>query len=149
MDKLFDTADLKQIYHDILVWTQTQALNLDSVVQSCAVAVTFLLAWRMSPTVRQGINWLGDLRGTESWLTVAGESLSVLALPFTWLVLQWILVLAADATGWPHYLLTITTSLLSAWIVIRLATSLIREPTLAKAVSIAAWSIAVMRTLFS
>ncbi len=144
MDKLFDTADLKQIYHDILVWTQTQALNLDSVVQLCIVAAAFLLAWRMSPTVRQGINWLGDLRGAESWLTVAGEHLSVLALPFTWLVLQWILVLAADAAGWPHYLLTITTSLLSAWIVIRLATSLIREPTLAKAVSIAAWSIAAL-----
>ena len=33
MDKLFDTADLQQNLQDILVWTQTHALNLDSVVQ--------------------------------------------------------------------------------------------------------------------
>ena len=78
MDKLFDTADLQQIFQDILAWTQTHTLNLENGVQLSVVTAAFLLSWIMAPTVRHSINWLSDLRGAESWLTVAGKRLSVL-----------------------------------------------------------------------
>ena len=62
-------------------------------------------------------------------------------------MLQWIASLAATGAGWSHHLLTITTSLLTAWIVIRFAASLIREQALAKALSIVVWSIAALNII--
>lgn len=147
MNKFVDTADLQQYWQNIQLWIETHALNMGNAAQLGVVAAAFILAMMAAPAVRRGITWATRWRGGDAWLAKGGVTLAAIALPLTWLALQWILGLAAEQAAWPHHLLTITVSLLTAWVVIRLASSLIREPGLAKAVSIAAWGIAALNIL--
>ncbi len=147
MDKFVDTANLQQLWQDSLLWIETHALNMANAAQLGVIAAAFLLALVAAPAMRRSLTWATRWRGADAWLAKAGDALAAIALPFAWLTLQWILALAAEQAEWPHHLLTIAVSLLAAWVVIRLASSLIREPGLAKAVSIAAWSIAALNIL--
>ncbi|MFP6697718.1 MAG: mechanosensitive ion channel domain-containing protein [Alphaproteobacteria bacterium] len=147
MDKLFDTAKVQQLWQHVLNWVKVYALNLDNAVQLGAVGIALVAALALAPTARRGIVWLSGLRGNEAWLARAGDILAALALPFTWMVILWISALSGEQAGWPHHLLTIAVSLLTAWIVIHLATSLIREPAIAKLVTIAVWSAAALNIL--
>ena len=147
MDKYFNATNLQEFLQDIFTWIQIHALNLDNGVQLGVVIVAFALALATTPTVQRAVDWLVGLRAGNRFMVVAGRRLSVLAFPFIWLVLQWIAGLAATGAGWSHHLLTITTSLLTAWIVIRFAASLIREQALAKALSIVVWSIAALNII--
>ncbi len=150
MDRFFDTADLQRVWQDGLHWLEQNALNMDNAVQLAVVALAFVLALTLAPRLRRGVIWLSRLRGDageSTWLVMAGDTLAGLSLPLSWLVLQWISSLTAEQAGWPHHLLTIAVSLLTAWIVIRLAASLIREPVAAKAISVTAWSVAALNIL--
>jgi len=65
-------------------------------------------------------------------------------LPFLWLVLQWLAGVIAAGAGWPHHLITITVSLLTAWIVIRLTSNLVRDPAWSRFIAVVAWTIAAL-----
>ncbi len=51
---------------------------------------------------------------------------------------------AAGSQGWPNYLFDIATSMLMAWIVIRLASNFIRNRSSARTVALIAWSVAAL-----
>ena len=137
INKLFDTAKVQQLWQHVLNWVKFYALNLDNAVQLGAVGIALVAALALAPTARRSIIWLSGLRGNEAWLARAGDILAAFALPFTWIVILWISALSGEQAGWPDHLLTIALSLLTASIVIHLATSLIREPAIAKLVTIA------------
>ena len=67
-----------------------------------------------------------------------------LTLPVCWLALQWLSVSIAANAGWPHHFIKIVVSLLTAWVIIRLSSSLVRDPVWSKAVAITAWTIAAL-----
>ncbi|MBC8239632.1 MAG: mechanosensitive ion channel [Alphaproteobacteria bacterium] len=147
MDRFVDTADLHQIWQVIQMSIKEHALNIGNAEQLAVVAAAFVLALFMAPPFRRGVSWLSRRRGDDDWLARTGDTVSGLALPIIWLCLQWISGVVAEQADWPRHLLTITVSLLTAWIVIRLAASLIREPAIAKAVSITAWTVAALNIL--
>lgn len=147
MDKIVNTADLQQIWQNILTWIETYALNMANAAQLGVVVAAFFLALFSAPATRRWLIKATRWRGPDNWLAKTGDSLALIALPLNWLGLQWLFGLAARQAGWPHHLLTITVSLLAAWVVIRLASSAIREPVLAKAVTVTVWSVAALNIL--
>ena len=68
-------------------------------------------------------------------------------MPVCWLTFQWLSVFVAAAMGWPHALVRTTVSLLTAWVVIRLTSSLVRDPVWSRAVAITVWTIAALNIL--
>jgi small-conductance mechanosensitive channel len=65
-------------------------------------------------------------------------------LPIIWLVLQWFSVVAAENAGWTNHLIRIVVSLLTAWIIIRLGSTVIRNAALSRAIAVSAWAIAAL-----
>ena len=61
-----------------------------------------------------------------------------------WLICQWIAIAIADSYGQPVAILNIVTSLLTAWIIIRMASLLVQNRTLSLGISLFAWSIAAL-----
>ena len=61
-----------------------------------------------------------------------------------WLVLQWIAIAIANSYEHPVALLNVVTSLLTAWIIIRMASLLVQNRTLSLSISIFAWLIAAL-----
>ena len=64
-----------------------------------------------------------------------------LALPVVWLIAQWFSVVAAQYAKWPHHLIEIIFNLLIAWVVIRLATALIRDRAWSRVI---VWTVAAL-----
>jgi small-conductance mechanosensitive channel len=120
---------------------------LSSLTQLIFIAGAFMAAWAARPIITQWIIRLGEWKEAEFWVTKLAEALVLLALPIVWIVLQWVSSLIAEYAGWPHHLLTVTVSLLTAWIIIRLTATVIRDKTWSKLISVTAWTIAALNIL--
>ncbi len=68
----------------------------------------------------------------------------VVLAPLYWLVLQWLCNGLAQQLGFEPGLMRVTASLLSAWVIIRIATTFIYSPLLGRAVAVIAWTVAAL-----
>ena len=68
-------------------------------------------------------------------------------MPIAWLVFLWVSVLIALQAELGHPILTIVVSLLTAWVVIRLSASLVRDPVWSRFVTLVVWTIAALNIL--
>jgi len=113
--------------------------------QFAVIAVVFVLArWLVTPLLKKGLERLaaGCTRVPSFRRPLA--ALTSVANPIAWLSLQWIANGIAKALQWPHHALTIVASLLTAWLLIRLATLLVANAALARFIAISAWTIAAL-----
>jgi small-conductance mechanosensitive channel len=144
MEKVIDFQALETYYRSVAQWLMDDVLVLSTLGQAVVVALAFLAALLIAPALRA---WIERLSKTK-WLERGGKQttrvLVPLALPIAWLIMQWISVLVASQAGWPHQLIQITVSLLTAWVVIRFASQLMRDPTWSKLIAITAWTIAAL-----
>ena len=147
MGQHFDAINLRENLQEITTWIQINSLTLDNALQLGVMISAFAFALVITPKIRRAIGQLLGMQAKNSLFAATGQRLSVLTLPLTGLIVLWIASLAASVAGWSHHILTIATSLLAAWIIIRLAASVIQEKALAKAVSIAVWSIAALNII--
>jgi len=144
MSKLFDVQVLEAYYLELTRWFLEDVLVLSTLGQVAVVALAFLAALPAAPGLRRWIERLGKTKWMEKGSTQAARVLAPLALPIVWLILQWISVLVAAQAGWPHQLIQITVSLLTAWVVIRLASQLVHDPTFSKLIAVSAWTVAAL-----
>ena len=147
MENIFDFQALESQYRAIVQWFVGDVLVPSTLGQAVVVAVAFLVALLVAPALRAWIERLGKTRWLEKGGKHTARVLVPLALPIAWLTLQWISVLVASRAGWPHQLIQITVSLLTAWVVIRFASQLVRDPTLSKLIAITAWTVAALNIL--
>ncbi len=147
MQKLFDPHYIETQLLALKDWVFTEILVLSSLGQLIFIVLAFLAAWAARPLITSWISKLAEWKEADFWVTKLAEALALMALPVVWIILQWISSLVAAFAGWPHHLLTVTVSLLTAWIIIRLAATMIRDKTWSKLISITAWTIAALNIL--
>jgi len=144
MQKLIDPVYLETQFRALLDWLLTEVLVLSSLGQIAVIFIAYLIAFAGRRQWSVLIAFVTHWRGADHMVAKTGETLSVVALPFIWLVLQYIFGLIAAFAGWPHHLMTVTVSLLTVWIIIRLTAVLIRDKSWAKAITIGAWTVAAL-----
>ncbi len=140
MKKLFDPDSLTTYAEAIQNWVFETVLVLSTLVQLGTVLVCVAAATVLAPRLL-------------AWIETLGRAPRLMALlkpvfvPLVALVLVWLAFLVAAQNDWPAHLIKIAASLMSAWVVIRLASRLIRNRALAKAVSLIAWVVAALNIL--
>lgn len=124
-------------------WAETDLLTVSTGTQAGCIAIAFLIALVLAKparrTYRKIFDWLPD-----RWRDAVARQASELSLPIIWLVLQIGILILAETMGWPDKLLDITVSLLMAWVIIRIASQLIRDPVWANLFACAAWIVAAL-----
>ena len=134
----------------VLDWLRDNAFVVANLGQLVFVGVAFLIAKFATPKITDAIEKLNISARLESYPAAAKyinrtiAALLPLTLPLIWLILQWVTLFGSAEAGWPHQVLNTTVSLLTAWVVIRLATTFIADPTWARVVTIGAWTIAAL-----
>jgi len=144
MEQVFDSELLKSGLTDLQVWFFAEVFILSTLGQALTIAAAFFIA-RLAARPFQ--NWLEGqalTRKLEGGLKQISQTAAALSLPIVWLVLQWLSVLVASGSAWPHHLIQITVSLLTAWVIIRLASQLVRDPGWSKLIAMTAWTIAAI-----
>ncbi len=128
-------------------WLFNEVFVLSSLGQILFIMLAFMVAYSARRQSKGLINKLTHWRGADDWIARAGDTLSILTLPLVWVFIQYISSLVASFAGWRHHILTVTVSLLTAWIIIRLTTVLIRDKTWSKIITLGAWIVAALNIL--
>lgn len=142
MEEWFSQEQLTEFVTVAGDWIHEHVLVLPNLLQLLAVGLAFAGAKFLAPRLRRFLVRIA----TGRWKRfVAG--LEALLLPLLWLLLVGIAWQAAVMRGAPARILEIAASLLMAWLVISIASMVIRNPVWSRAVAISAWTIAALNIL--
>ncbi|MDH3475546.1 MAG: mechanosensitive ion channel [Rhodospirillales bacterium] len=154
MEQLVDVQDLESRYQSLLVyyqqlqtWLFQDVLALSTLTQAVLVVLAFLPAFFLQRQVRAGLELLKRIMGPDSGVPAVARAVAPLAMPIAWLILQWFSIIVAAQMGWPYQLIQITVSLLTAWVVIRAMSAVVRDPTWSSAIAGTAWVVAALNIL--
>ena len=144
MDTMLDPQVMDSAYLAVSSWLLENVLIPSTAVQALVIVVCLVVARILAPRLRTRIERWSLREGTSRPVKAGLQALAKHSLPIVWLLLQWVTVIVANAAGWPAHLVTIVASLLNAWVIIGLTSSVIRDPTWARFIAICAWSVAAL-----
>ncbi len=144
MEKL---PTLEQLQARLAEWTQWAGDNvfvLGAAVQFAVIVAALLIALALGPRLRKWLATPIQVQWYQRFGRPVAGALEPIAMPFLWLVIQWFTSVAASYAKWPQHLIGVVVSLLTAWVVIRLASGVIRERQWSRAIAFAAWTLAAL-----
>jgi small-conductance mechanosensitive channel len=125
-------------------WFIQNALTVTTLAQIAAVAVAFGLALFIGTQLRSWVAVKTETRITDWRLKQAGRALVGLAIPITWLIFEAFWLMVAAQADWPHQIVKVVVNLLAAWVVIRLTSTVVRDPLWSRVVALTAWTFAAL-----
>jgi small-conductance mechanosensitive channel len=128
-------------------WISEHIFVETNLTQLIVVFVTLLLAWMIAKPLRSQHRQWAENKGNVLIPGTLRNATNLLIFPALWLLMLWSITMLTGWAGWPDSVLTISANLLSAWVVIRLSATLMRNPFLTKSVAIFAWTIAALNIL--
>lgn len=143
MEVLFSYSTWLAYWNRIVDWMSVNVFVIDNAVQLGVSALALLIAVLVS---RRLAPWLDSL-DSENGAGRVARIVSPLLMPLVWFLLQWLSVSAASTMGWPNRVLVSIAGLIAAWIVIRLATQIVKHALLATIIAWVAWTIAALNIL--
>lgn len=108
------------------------------------VAVFVLARWLLTPQLQTLLVRLGTVSGRIASFNRVIVTLNEFANTLVWLILQWLAIQVYDYLDKPHNLLTPVASLLSAWLLIRIASKLLKNRMASRVVTTVAWALAIL-----
>ena len=150
MENVITVDQITQFKQSLTLWINTAVLAPGMWVQAVVVFAALGLAFVLRRPLRTWLNQFTAHYGARpklEWLPEVGAQISRLILPIVWALLQWISAVAARSADYPSVLLHVTTSLLTAWIIIHILTSFVRNPLWSRFIATTVWLIAALNIL--
>ena len=144
MDRFISPEKFDGILKAVQQWIETNLFDSAALIQLGVIAIAFFLAWLIAPRLRGLMERIVARAGDRHRLRSAAQTIANMSLWIVWLLLQWLLLIAAEGLAAPNWLLELTTSLIAAWAVIRLASGFIGDQFWACALGIVVFSIAAL-----
>ena len=148
MNELSQRLNALELQAKIESWFNTHVLVLDNVIQAGIILLALLLGQLLGTRMRRIIvglsenrHWRGNMRGFVA--RVAEYSNLIIMLVFLWTSAE----VGAQTDLFGNYLTRTVASLLSAWLVIRLVSGIIKNEILARIIAWTAWILAALTTL--
>jgi small-conductance mechanosensitive channel len=151
LEKFLSVKNFDSIISATESWLQVYVLNWAALIQLSAILGAIIFAALLTPLVRRTCDRLAANRRFEFQRVFefpkerVTQTISAIVLPAIWLLLLWICTNIAAQMGEPYWLIDTAESLLGAWIVIRVASVFIRDPSWARAFAVTAWCVAALR----
>jgi len=148
MKDLLDPAALWARLEPAWSWVDREFLSLSSLAQLLLIGLVLLISRLLARPLGP---WLEGLLARREWSgRKAGQFLAG-AVPLTpWIVallLMWLANGILVGLGRPGHLVETAASLLSAWVIIRLTASVVRDPNWSRFIAVTAWTIAALNIL--
>jgi len=130
-------------------WLEAHASELSTVFigQAAFVAFAYIVAWLVSPIVRRTLAALVKGRWLDAYTPLLARALSPLTIPTCWLILLWTSLGVARQLELPTDVINLAATLTTAWVIIRLSTSFVRNAALSNVLAAAVWTIAALNIL--
>lgn len=128
-------------------WFTDSLATTETTVEILLIALAALIARLLSLRIRQAVAKLGERHSGSALLKRWWRTLDKIAFPTVWLGLQWLIIYAMSELGLRHSAVVITSSLLSAWIVIRVMTVFVANQLWSTIIAASAWIVAALSIL--
>jgi potassium-dependent mechanosensitive channel len=122
-------------------------LTLGTLGQIAAILLALVVARLLAPGLRATLDARVIARVREPRLKQAGYAVLGVVSPVIWLTLLWLAMLLSAQAGLASALIRVAMNLVAAWVVIRLVSSLVRDPAWSRVIAIVAWSLAALNIL--
>lgn len=145
MADLPDKNQLTEIMNQALLQLQTALASPEIWIQlGVIIAVYFLASALFTPQLQRALVRLGTISSRIGRLHPLVVALNEFANTLVWLILQWSAIHLFNYLGRSHQLLLPVASLLSAWLLIRIATRLLKSKAASRLVASIAWTLAIL-----
>ena len=145
MTDFTDLTQIKAYLLQKLAELQSSSISLDFWIQLTVILSVFIIArWLITPQFQRLLIRLRTISGNISSVNKLLLTLNEFANTLMWLMLQWIAVQVYIYLNKPHNLLIPVVSLLSAWLLIRIASKLLDNDVLARIIAFLAWTVAIL-----
>ncbi|WP_417815300.1 mechanosensitive ion channel family protein [Thalassospira alkalitolerans] len=146
MEQFWNPDQLVTWFEQTIIWVETNILLIPILLQIAACMVAVIPAYLLRGVVARQ---LARLQNWRALLHYAGfrrliAVLPNLAFPVILVLLIWLIDAIAIQADYPHNVLRLVASLLNAWIVIRLGTTMVNDPVWARSIAIMAWGLAAL-----
>lgn len=140
-----DYTQIKTVVVDKFIELQMALASPEIWVQLGVIVAVFVLArWFLTPQLQAILVRLGTASGRIASFNRLIVTLNEFANTLVWLILQWIAIQIYIFLDKSHLLLTPVASLLSAWLLIRIASKLLKNQAASRFVATVAWTMAIL-----
>ena len=148
MGVMYDYFSFELLMQEIQTWMFTNLFTISSLFQLSLSVATLFLAKLISRKPKKDFQEYIYLRWDKTKLDKHNEEAIIsLVFPVIALILQWCLYLVSDVLQLDNYILEVIAKLLTAWIIIRLISGLVKYPSISKIFAFIAWTIAALSIL--
>lgn len=140
----FDTQQINQFVDGILTFVHTYVLVIPNLIQLAVVVLLYFAARMIARPATKVLDKILAGVWAVKFRYQVGLIVKPLLLPVAWLGFAGLAHLAALQLHWPAGITAFATSLLSAWVVIRLMLNFIADPWWSKAVAVFVWSVTAL-----
>lgn len=144
LDELLGTEEIRSRGQQLLDWLTGQMLTLDVAVQCIIIIAALVPAAVFGPQLKKLFAGQIAARAPYGVLRRAANAFAHIATPIALYIVLQTAVFTLDRLHRPHKLVEAGVSLLTAWIVIRLVTLVIRSPFWSRFAFYVAWPIAAL-----
>lgn len=144
IEELVGVDALREYFSEIPNWFQSQMLTIDSAIQAGILIAALVPAALFGPQLKKLIQSQVAPRAPYGMLRRAANAFAHLATPIALFIIIQIAVFVLGSLGISSVVAEAAVSLLTAWIVIRLVTLVIRSAFWSKAAFYVAWPIAAL-----
>lgn len=147
MSALADTALWTQWLNNIEIWFNTTLASVDTLIELAVIIAAAAIAWPFSRVIRRKIIAIGEQHNRIALLRRSWVMLAQIAFPVIWLFVQWSASAIMQELGFRDGIIVITSSLLSAWIVISIVTVFVANPIGSRIIAVLAWLLAALNII--
>ncbi len=147
IDQLADPAIWAVWFDALESWFVTDFFVQDTLLCIGIIAFAATIAWPLATRIRRRIDTILERQARFPILVRIWKTAKDISFPAIWLLFQWISVLFTSQWGISNASLLITTSLLTAWVIIETATILVSSPFWSRTIAITAWIVAALNIL--
>lgn len=147
MENILSSSEIDNLIETVRNWLDANVLDPSAAVQLAVIAAACVVAFVAARFVRPALDRVSERVAGQVRLAVLCRSVAIVLPWAMWLVLLWAVMLFAEMLGMADWALELTSSLLSAWIVIRILSGFIRNAVWSCIVGITVWSLAALNIL--
>ena len=125
----------------------TYLVNRDTLIELAVITFLALIAWALSQRQRAYLTNVSSQHVDYVFLSKVWKILKTISFPLTWLILQWLVNLVSHHLGWREGIMIVTASLLTAWVIIRVASEFFGNSLVSRSIAVIAWTVAALNIL--
>ena len=130
MNETSQAASIGDFFQQGRSWVDTHVLSWNFLMELALIAAAFAAAWFLAKQFTGRLEaWvLANTDEDDPWVRRLGRTADMLIMPAIWVGYLWLLNVAMKGLGQPHDVMRIVASLLNAWIVVHVISSVVANP---------------------